>query len=123
MVRRDTRALGNAAEQLACRYLEARGLRPVERNYRCRHGEIDLIMLDGNCLVFVEVRYRSAGAFATAAVSVDRRKQDKLARTAEMFLATHGGFASYSARFDVIGVDARAGGCQSVEWIADAFMP
>ena len=79
-------------------------------------------MLDGDCLVFVEVRYRSAGAFSTAAVSVDRRKQDKLARTAEMFLATHGSFASHSARFDVIGVDARAGGRQSVEWIADAFM-
>ncbi|MDH3952829.1 MAG: YraN family protein, partial [Gammaproteobacteria bacterium] len=106
MVRRDTRALGSATEQLACRYLTNRGLEQVERNYRCRHGEIDLVMLDHDCLVFVEVRYRSATAFSSAALTVDRRKQSKLVRTAEMFLATRPGFVAHPTRFDVIGVDA-----------------
>lgn len=96
---------------------------PVARNYRCRHGEIDLVMLDDDCLVFVEVRYRSPGAFSSAATSVDRRKQKKLVRTAEMFLATRSGFSTHRARFDVIGVDEQRNGHRAVEWIRDAFHP
>lgn len=123
MVRRDTRTLGSVIEQLACRYLQDRGLEPIERNYRCRLGEIDLVMLDVDCLVFVEVRYRGAGAISSAALTVDRRKQGKLVRTAEMFLATRPAFSNHAARFDVVGVDARANGRDTVEWIRDAFGP
>lgn len=95
----------------------------MERNFRCRHGEIDLIMLDGDCLVFVEVRYRSRGSLASAAMTVDRRKQDKLARTAEMFLATRPRFSSHAARFDVFGVDGCDKEHRTVEWVRDAFRP
>jgi putative endonuclease len=123
VVRRDTRTVGNEAEQFACRYLQDRGLAPVERNFRCRHGEIDLIMLDRDCLVFIEVRYRSSGALASAAATVDRRKQDKLVRAAEMFLATRPRFSAHAARFDVVGVDGRDRGGRTVEWIRDAFSP
>jgi putative endonuclease len=123
MVRRNTRIVGNAAEQLAYQYLQNRGLRPVERNYRCRLGEIDLIMLDDECLVFVEVRYRSSGGFSSAAATVDRQKQSRLVRTAEMFLAMRPGLTSRTTRFDVVGVDGRANGRHSVEWIRDAFCP
>jgi putative endonuclease len=123
VVRRDTRAVGVAAEQLAYDYLQGRGLKPVERNYRCRHGEIDLVMLDDGCLVFVEVRYRSRGAVARAAVTVDRQKQTRLIRTAEMFLATRPRYSSCAAWFDVIGVDGRGTGRRTVEWIRDAFNP
>ena len=80
-------------------------------------------MLDQGCLVFVEVRYRSRGALASAAVTVDRRKQDRLIRTAEMFLATHPRFSTHAARFDVVGVDGRDAGDPTVEWIRDAFNP
>ena len=83
-------------------------------------------MLDDDCLVFVEVRYRSAGALSSAAVTaatVDRRKQNKLVRAAEMFLATRPTFATHASRFDVIGVDADANGRRTVEWIRDAFGP
>ena len=80
-------------------------------------------MMDSDCLVFVEVRYRSRGALASAAVTVDRRKQHKLVRTAEMFLATRPRYASHSARFDVVGVDGRRNGGHSVEWVRDAFRP
>lgn len=123
MARRDTRTLGNAAEQLAFRFLRDQGLAPVARNFRCRHGEIDLVMLEDDCLVFVEVRYRSPGAFASAAMTVDRQKQNRLVRTAEMFLATRRGFATHRSRFDVIGIDKRRDGLQSVDWIRDAFHP
>ncbi len=80
-------------------------------------------MLDDDCLVFVEVRYRSAGAFSSAALTVDGRKQSKLVRTAEMFLAMRPAFSTHVARFDVVGVDARADGHRNVEWIRDAFSP
>ena len=80
-------------------------------------------MVDDDCLVFVEVRYRSAGAFSRAALTVDARKQGKLVRTAEMFLMTRPGFVTHPARFDVIGVDAGADGHRAVEWIRDAFSP
>jgi putative endonuclease len=123
VARSDTRKVGSAAEHFAYRYLRERGLAAVERNFRCRHGEIDLIMLDEDCLVFVEVRYRSSGALASAAATVDRRKQDKLVRTAEMFLATHPRFSSYAARFDVFGVDGGDKRCRTVEWVRDAFRP
>ena len=123
MARRDTRTLGRAAEKFAFRYLRDRGLTPVAHNFRCRHGEIDLVMLDDDCLVFVEVRYRSPGAFERAAVTVDRNKQSRLVRTAEMFLATRRGYSSHRARFDVIGIDEQGNGQQAVEWIRDAFHP
>ena len=80
-------------------------------------------MLDEDCLVFVEVRYRSRGAFARAAATVDRRKQGKLIRAAEMFLATRPRFSACAARFDVVGVDAGGTGRGHVEWIRNAFGP
>jgi putative endonuclease len=123
VVRRNTRTVGDAAEQLAHQYLQDRGLEPVERNYRCRHGEIDLVMLDDDCLVFVEVRFRSPGAFSSAALTVDRTKQNKLVRTAEMFLAMRPGYSSHKARFDVIGVDGGRNRPGRVEWVRDAFAP
>ena len=78
-------------------------------------------MLDRDCLVFVEVRFRSTGAFSSATTTVDRRKQRKLIKTAEMYIATRQGRATRTARFDVVGVDGRAQGNRTVEWIRDAF--
>ncbi|MCK5326216.1 MAG: YraN family protein [Woeseiaceae bacterium] len=121
MVRADTRIVGDRAEQLAFRYLRDRGLLPVTRNYRHRRGEVDLIMLDGDCLVFVEVRFRSSKSFAQAALTVDRHKQRKLACAAEMFLATRQAYSNHTTRFDVVGIDADANGGYSIEWLRDAF--
>ncbi|MCW9022255.1 MAG: YraN family protein, partial [Sedimenticola sp.] len=77
---------GNEAEQLAQRYLEQRGLRTLERNYRCKMGEIDIIMKDQDSLVFVEVRYRKQNAFGSAAESVTTTKQKKIIRAAYHYL-------------------------------------
>jgi len=78
-------------------------------------------MLDGDCVVFVEVRYRSGRSFTRAALTVDKRKQRKLALAAELFLATRTAYSGNSARFDVVGVDRDSDGHATVEWLRDAF--
>ena len=123
MVQADNRALGDSAENLAFDYLKMRGLIPLRRNFRCRLGEIDLIMRDQNCLVIVEVRYRSVRSLVAAEQTIDNRKQAKLIRTAAMFLAWNERFAAMPMRFDVVGIDADADGEQTINWIRDAFRP
>ncbi|HSG58175.1 MAG TPA: YraN family protein [Woeseiaceae bacterium] len=118
MARRTTRALGAAAEELACRYLVDQGLRPIERNFRCRLGEIDLVLLDSRCLVFAEVRYRHSDRFVAAGLTVDYHKQKKLIRTAALYLARRPRFANHTVRFDVVAIEGK-----NVNWIRDAFRP
>lgn len=114
-------SLGNRAEQFAFRYLKRRGLTPVARNFRTRRGEIDLIMLDGECLVFVEVRYRTGSSFVRAVHTVDARKQRKLANAAAMFLSMNRRFQEFTCRFDVVGVDRDDDGGIGIDWLRDAF--
>lgn len=114
-------ALGQRAEQAACEYLIARGLRPVARNFHCRGGEIDLILMDCNCLTFVEVRYRASNALVPASHTVDSDKQRKIIRTAAMFVAKNPRFSTSVMRFDVIAVEGAMK--PSIDWIKDAFRP
>ncbi len=107
-------------ESVARVFLERKGLRFVERNFRSRFGEIDLIMRDGEVLVFVEVRHRRSSRFGTAAETVDRRKQHKLIRTAEYYLHRHPALAERPCRFDVIATSTPEG--QIDRWIQEAFM-
>ena len=111
---------GQAAEMQACRFLMDHGLELVGRNYRCRHGEIDLIMRDGRAVVFVEVRYRGNRRYADGAETVDRRKQSKLAATALHYLQRHPEAAARPSRFDVIAIAPHKGEHQ-VQWIPNAF--
>jgi putative endonuclease len=116
-----SRDKGARYESLALKHLLKNGLVLVERNFHCRQGEIDLIMRDGNCLVFAEVRYRASNAFASAAHSVDNRKQAKIARTAEMYLARKPALGHYRVRFDVIAFDNTESDQGTLQWIRDAF--
>ncbi|MDH3615004.1 MAG: YraN family protein [Gammaproteobacteria bacterium] len=118
MVTGATGKAGNEAEQSALHFLVHQGLRPVTRNFRSRGGEIDLIMLDGDCLTFVEVRYRKSTRFSSPAPTVDHRKQRKILRTAAMFVANSQRYARHTMRFDVVAI---AG--DTIEWIQDAFRP
>lgn len=103
-------------EDLALAYLKARGLILLERNFRCRVGEIDLVMRDGASIVFVEVRLRSAGAYASAAESIDVRKQKRIVATAGFYLA---GRPEVPCRFDCVLLEhARS---DSIHWIKSAF--
>ncbi len=123
MVRISRQRLGQDAEQLAFRFLRDKGLRPIRRNFRCRHGEIDLIMLDDSCLVFIEVRYRSETSFVTAMLTVDTRKQRKLSRAAAMFLAMNRRYGEHVCRFDIVGVNCGRDAVVSIDWMRDAFRP
>lgn len=93
----------------------------MARNFRRRGGEIDLVMLDRRCLTFVEVRCRASSRFTDPGDTVDKRKQQKLVRTAALFLARHPRYANHEVRFDVVSIvgDAKP----VIRWIRDAFRP
>lgn len=116
----DRAAAGATAEQLAGDYLARRGLRLVERNFRCTRGEIDLIMRDGKELVFIEVRARSSSRFGDGAESVNYRKQDKLQLAAAIFLQRNPKLAQLPCRFDVVSVSLKKVP-PGIEWIPNAF--
>lgn len=118
----NTTTLGRRAEDLARRHLEALGLQLLERNYRCRAGEIDLVMLDGTTLALVEVRSRSTSAHGGAAATVGARKQQRFIRAARHLMLTRPEYRKLAARFDVVAIDAGPdGGPPVVRWIRDAF--
>ena len=109
-----TVARGREAEMRAERHLQNQGLRPVDRNFRIRGGEIDLIMRDGSTLVFVEVRQRSGSDFGGAAASITAIKQSRIILAARYYLARHG---ECDCRFDCVLFDAGV-----LTWIRDAFV-
>jgi putative endonuclease len=117
---RSTLSDGHAAERHACIYLEDRGLALVKRNFRSQFGEIDLIMQDGDVVVFVEVRQRRSEAFGTPAETVDGRKQSRLRATAEIWLQQHPSQSKNPCRFDIVAITDHARG-PVVQWLSDAF--
>ncbi len=118
----NTRARGTAAEALAAVYLMMKGLRFVARNYRCRAGEIDLIMRSRRpeLLVIVEVRYRRHSRFGGAVASVTAAKQKRIIRAASLFLRQDPGLAVIPLRFDVLGIEGALWRPQ-FRWIRNAF--
>ena len=108
------RERGQSAEQRACRYLQARGLRLRQRNVRSRRGEIDLVMEDGATLVFVEVRFRRAVAHGSPLESVGPVKQQRLVRAAHAYLQRHR--LDRPCRFDVVAITG-----DDLQWVANAF--
>ncbi|WP_348819409.1 YraN family protein [Fontimonas sp. SYSU GA230001] len=110
-------ARGAHAEDAALRLLAGAGLQLVARNFRCRGGELDLVMLDGRTLVVVEVRARGSAGFASAAESVDARKQARIVRATQLFVAAQPEHAQRAIRFDVVAFD----GAGHPDWIRAAF--
>lgn len=99
------RRIGDAFEERACAMLVAAGLTLVARNYHTRYGELDLVMRDGDALVFVEVRYRRDARFGGAAASVTPRKRARLVLAANGFLGAHPQLSQCPCRFDVVAFD------------------
>lgn len=95
--------------------MQQHGLKLITRNYRCRFGEIDLLLQDKETLVFVEVRLRSSKDFGGAAASIDARKQTKLIRTAQHYLATLSHIPP--CRFDAVLLSSPG----NLEWVKNAF--
>lgn len=106
---------GTAAEDAALAYLLKRGCTLLDRNFRSRFGEIDLIVDDGGTLVFVEVRMRSGGRFGSAADSITAAKRDKLIATAQHYLTRSG--RDCACRFDAVLIDGQG----RIDWMPDAF--
>jgi putative endonuclease len=106
---------GARAEDLCAGLLRAAGMRLLERNWRCRLGEIDLIAEEGDTLVFAEVRMRSGSGFGGAAESVTAAKRSRIIAAARLYLVRR---PEASCRFDVFLVE---GVPASVRWIRDAF--
>ena len=120
-----TTELGRTAETRALRHLETAGLQLLTRNYRCRAGELDLVMIDATSqvLVLVEVRSRSRSDFGMAAATISAGKQRRCSLAARHLLLTRRELRRLRARFDVIAIDppAQAGGEPVVTWIRNAF--
>jgi putative endonuclease len=113
------RARGRWAEDEALAYLERHGLRLLARNFRCRFGEIDLVMSDEQLIVFVEVRYRRNEGYGSGFETVTRAKQRRLIATARAFLARHASDTA-ACRFDVMSVTQRHY-TPVYLWLKDAF--
>jgi putative endonuclease len=113
--------LGRRAEQLAAEFLAAQGLEILERNYRRRLGELDIIARAGGVLVIAEVRTRSDEAFGGAAASVNRGKQRRIVRAAAQLLQERPDLARLPVRFDVLVVSALELSSPRIEWIRHAF--
>lgn len=109
-------AIGTCAEERAAQFLQARGLRILARNYRCRQGEIDLIAWDGRYLIFAEVKYRSSARCADPLSAVNGAKQKKICRVADYFRFTQKVPDDVPVRYDVIGILG-----EKTAWIPNAF--
>jgi putative endonuclease len=108
---------GRGAEGVALLFLQGQGLKLIARNWRCKAGELDLVLRDGDTVVVAEVRQRGRSDFGTAAETVDRRKQLKLVRATRLWLARRPDLAEAPLRFDVVALD----GAGQIEWLKEAF--
>lgn len=110
------RETGQRYEEKAAAYLEEKGFVLLERNFRCRQGEIDLIGLHDNCLVFVEVKYRKNAASGTPEAAVGAGKQSKICMVSDYYRVTHPSEASRQVRYDVVAICG-----DRITWHRNAF--
>lgn len=108
---------GPEGEDRALSFLQARGLKLVARNWRCKAGELDLVMRDADTVVVAEVRVRRRDDYGTALETVDHRKQARLVRATRLLLARRPELAEHPLRFDVVALDGAGG----IEWVREAF--
>lgn len=111
----NNRKIGSLSESAAGHFLQEKGYRIIQYNYRCRFGEIDIIAEEGDTLVFCEVKYRRNGRYGTPLEAVGIRKQRTIARCAQYFLLEHH-VADQKCRFDVIGISP-----DKIEHVENAF--
>ena len=110
------RQTGSLYEKKAAEYLEKQGLFILEKNYRCRSGEIDLIAKEDSVYVFVEVKFRRDNRAGDSLSAVHTEKQKKIIKTAEYYLMMHCHCMEVPCRFDVVGIDGK-----NIQWVKNAF--
>jgi putative endonuclease len=106
---------GDDAEEKARRFLLGKGLTPVCRNFRCKQGELDLVMRDGKTLVVVEVRFRKSSRYGGAVESITRAKQSRIIAATQVYSSKHK--LDCPLRFDVVAISGDGG----IDWIPNAF--
>jgi putative endonuclease len=111
--------IGKEIEDLVSAYLQQQGLKLVAANYRGKMGEIDLIMIDKDTLVFVEVRYRQNADYGNGVATVSKGKQLRIKKTAAGYLQQHNLYDKIKCRFDIIAVSGKSQ--HGFHWIKDAF--
>jgi putative endonuclease len=114
------RARGSHIEMLAEAMLQRAGLKTVARNFTCRMGEIDLIMEDGNALIFVEVRFRETTAYGDPLETITKNKQLRIVRAANFFLQRNPEYLEHNCRFDAVGATGSPT-APDMRWITNAF--
>lgn len=112
----ESKVCGEFYEAKALDFLTSQGLRLVDRNFNCKVGELDLIMLENDALIFVEVRYRTASSYGSATESITESKKKKIKGAAKFFLLQNPEFQHHSCRIDVIAIDNG-----KISWIKNAF--
>ncbi len=112
---------GLSAEACARQFLEARGLITITSNYRCKLGEIDLVMQASELLVIAEVRLRRPSRFGGAAASVSSAKQRRIIKTTQYFLQQFPIYAAQRCRFDIVAYDGHCANEIAPTWIQGAF--
>ena len=110
------RVIGSEYEKIAGNYLKMHGIKILEYNYRIRQGEIDIIGLDEQCLVFFEVKYRKNNHLGNPLEAVTIKKQQQISKVALFYINSHSYLLNKEIRFDVIGILD-----QDVTWVKDAF--
>ena len=108
------------AEELACEFLTRQGLVTLKRNFSARTGEIDLVMLDGTIVVFVEVRSRKSNSHLHVLETIDFRKRKRIIRTSQLYLQNNRSLNYDQCRFDIILLTGNSNH-RAVEWIKNAF--
>jgi len=119
-----THIIGKEGEELAVNFLVKNGMTIIKRNYRCRHGEIDIIAVLGQEIVFIEVKSWSAYGLEDLKYSLDTRKQRKIIKTAKYFLSLHREYNKMIIRFDVVFIkkDTSLSVEDTVTHLASAFI-
>ncbi|MFF7705760.1 YraN family protein [Pseudomonas sp. NPDC007930] len=112
---------GREAEATALAHLRQHGLQLLAQNWRCRGGELDLVMLDSDTVVFAEVRYRQHRQWGGALESIDPRKRDRLILAAQHFLHEQPRWAEQPCRFDVIAIEGNDPARPGLNWVKHAF--
>ena len=114
------RLWGDYWEDIAFKHLKKNKLKKVKRNFNCKVGEIDLIMIDKQTLVFIEVKYRKNDDWVSASESVTQSKQRKIIKTAQLFLLKNKKYKDWNCRFDVVSIQGENDNVE-INWIKDAF--
>ena len=116
-----SRKQGQQYESIAADYLVKQGLKLIASNYQVYRGELDLVLLDQQVVVFTEVKYRKHSRFGSAAEMVNLKKQKHLAIAANTFLKIHPAYANNACRFDVIAMSGNSDNLK-IDWIKNAFL-